>query len=590
MKTREGNKDRESKEPTVFKSWFGEMLPIPKKKYGKKRLGVNQGQGPSAQKKMIEFKPLRRNRKKRVSRTKKFLNITPKKLKSPQSPTSDSDATVYDEEMFASSIEECSDADIIGWQRSRCSPRYRSHRALNSRSPAILDKKVSRSLSLKPLRLISSKNYLRQKFSEPLESDISQFESDSPSDTIYSATPPNGQRSLTAVSRDRQGQVNIIDQTEKKLLNPWQEEGVSIRKDGRACIPTESFAHKGTRVELFGMGSVDSGLSHVNTSPDKMSNGLRDTAFHAVTLRAPWATSLIFGGKRVENRNYPINLWTGQTVWRNVWLAIHVSSSVSSEDTKSVVSISEAIWPGIESHDIKRLCKHIIGICHISRVTQDYNEAIDHQNQHQTGSEGWVLDESRFYWLVEKVIPINDMLGPLPGKRRVWKITEKPVIEALTKAVRRFELNPSHTPTTTTPTSAPIEHKDGREGEEGKKGKRNISGGEEKGRKRSSSKKRKRIKGSEFTREDISLTFHIMNQTGNGRISVRDIIQSAKTIDKDINVDYASEMIKYASSFSKRSTNPQAHSTGSSSFVSMSSFMALAEDVGLCPAASIDSD
>eukprot|EP00954_Amorphochlora_amoebiformis_P017532 1319689-Amorphochlora_amoeboformis.AAC.1 len=89
------------------------------------------------------------------------------------------------------------------------------------------------------------------------------------------------------------------------------------------------------------------------------------------------------------------------------------------------------------------------------------------------------------------------MLGPLPGKRRVWKITEKPVIEALTKAVRRFELNPSHTPTTTTPTSAPIEHKDGREGEEGKKGKRNISGGEEKGRKRSSSKKRKRIKGWE---------------------------------------------------------------------------------------------
>ena len=81
----------------------------------------------------------------------------------------------------------------------------------------------------------------------------------------------------------------------------------------------------------------------------------------------------------------------------------------------------------------------------------------------------------------------------------------------------------------------------------------------------------------EWTAEDCQLAFHIINETGSGSLSRRDLVNSAKKINMDLTEDEADQLIDYANTL-----NPN-KSKARSGVVSMEAFMAVSVATKLCP-------
>mmetsp|Transcript_33355 Transcript_33355/g.64999 ORF Transcript_33355/g.64999 Transcript_33355/m.64999 type:complete len:171 (-) Transcript_33355:205-717(-) len=92
----------------------------------------------------------------------------------------------------------------------------------------------------------------------------------------------------------------------------------------------------------------------------------------------------------------------------------------------------------------------------------------------------------------------------------------------------------------------------------------------------SKSKRPKKPVAPQFSREDTSLGFHIINQAGNGRISKIDLVESAKQVNMVLTIETAESMIKYACS--KGGQN-----SASKEFVNMETFMLIAQELNVCP-------
>mmetsp|Transcript_25555 Transcript_25555/g.45395 ORF Transcript_25555/g.45395 Transcript_25555/m.45395 type:complete len:336 (+) Transcript_25555:21-1028(+) len=327
---------------------------------------------------------------------------------------------------------------------------------------------------------------------------------------------------------------------------------------------------------------------------------------HAITLRNQWAQSIIHGPKRVENRNYPINIWSGGNKFSDVWLAIHVSSALKSEDKIALRDIQQKQWPAIKNTDLQKDLRRIIGLMHVSKVTKDYQEAVDHQ---APGHRDWVMSRSRYYWLIDKVIPLEKPTKETRGFQKCWKIKDKEILEYLQNVMNDSKLQKQeakaheNSAATTGKENQPqkqtgnAEEKDNENdndnddddnSKQSKNKRKSLARGDSPKRKKQHKNKKKskssasQASGSgstsyEWTAEDCQLAFHIINETGSGSLSRRDLVNSAKKTNVDLTEDEADRLIDYANTL-----NPN-KSKARSGVVSMEGFMAVSVATKLCP-------
>eukprot|EP00471_Norrisiella_sphaerica_P007361 CAMPEP_0184482394 /NCGR_PEP_ID=MMETSP0113_2-20130426/3952_1 /TAXON_ID=91329 /ORGANISM="Norrisiella sphaerica, Strain BC52" /LENGTH=324 /DNA_ID=CAMNT_0026862093 /DNA_START=37 /DNA_END=1011 /DNA_ORIENTATION=- len=314
-------------------------------------------------------------------------------------------------------------------------------------------------------------------------------------------------------------------------------------------------------------------MSGVRDSKNHTKNhgGLRDTAFHAVTLRAPWAMAIIYGPKRVENRRYPIKLWTGKVQFRDVWLAVHVSSSFSARDKETTNRIGSDLWSGIHEYDHQAIVGRIVGVIHVSKVSGDFNEAL----QHQGPDQAWLDSGSRYYWLIDKVQALTPT-EPIAGRQRVWKVMDERIVSVLQEHVKCLDGEPTSKNTSAHVARKGRENKQREEAEEGST--------DERTKKKKCGKASKKRSEALFSREDVSLAFHILNQTGSGRLNTRDIVECSKNYGMDISEAQASLMIQYANKKLKvEESGELACDSRDVGWMTMDAYMKVAEEQNICP-------
>mmetsp|Transcript_5104 Transcript_5104/g.8330 ORF Transcript_5104/g.8330 Transcript_5104/m.8330 type:complete len:351 (-) Transcript_5104:162-1214(-) len=340
------------------------------------------------------------------------------------------------------------------------------------------------------------------------------------------------------------------------------------------------------------MAARPSSLPSSRAPQDEKFIGFKDTAFHAITLRAPWAVSLVHGPKRVENREYFISLWTGKAAFRDVWLAVHVSASLNAEETAIQENISESLWPGIEHQNLKDPLRHIIGIAHVKKVTKDYNEAVEHQGLR---GKDWVDESSRYYWLIDKVVPLAEPIGPVQGRRKVWTVKDELIVKKLQSALfQHLNTAPPQSSKQTVgqnaaATSEAAQEKGGTEkGGTGAAGTNAVTLSTDESRSSANmtttkrKKKKKRKLTYSYPRSDILLSFHILNQSGSGRVHAAEIVRVAKQHDVDISHDEANKMVQYAKRRLEKKRRSTPSSVAGAEYVTMDAYMTICEEAKLC--------
>ena len=289
------------------------------------------------------------------------------------------------------------------------------------------------------------------------------------------------------------------------------------------------------------------------------------TMLHAITVRQPWAHCLVRGPKRVENRKYPMNLWSREMSFGNLWLAVHVSSTFGKGEKEASFRVRSQTWPGLASSDeLKAECRRIIGLVHVRRVTRDYQEAVEHMS----GSSDWVEADSPFYWLIDKVIPVDGVQDTLRGQMRVWTVKDPPLKNKLLTLIESAGAKGSQAGSGT---------KNGTK----KRAKKRKADGESKEKTSEPTNRRSKKRGKkvdkrkpeeyEFSEAMVRTAFHVINETGNERINVLDILSCAKRHNVEVTEADAEAMVRVA--------------TGGEGtpVVSMPAFLKVAKKIGLCP-------
>lgn len=129
--------------------------------------------------------------------------------------------------------------------------------------------------------------------------------------------------------------------------------------------------------------------------------------YPVITIRQPWAALIVNGYKNVENRN-----WRLPDKYINTTVLIHSSTRPEFLLDKANAELNKRGFNGCMScHGYTALTRHIIGA-----VKFKYCECSEH---YSSPISNWCDTTSKFWWVVEKTIPIFPMAAK--GKLSFWQ-------------------------------------------------------------------------------------------------------------------------------------------------------------------------
>ncbi|CAG8707792.1 11639_t:CDS:1 [Ambispora leptoticha] len=135
----------------------------------------------------------------------------------------------------------------------------------------------------------------------------------------------------------------------------------------------------------------------------------------ALTVLEPYATSIIYGNKRIEMRSYQLEIPNGE----GIWLAIHAGGSTRLLDPEICATIRFTRWSELPSEDhLRENCGKILGLakfiaCLKAEEIPDDEVWKDH------------FDENKqlYCWLISEVKPLSIPIN-CRGNQRVWRLNQ----------------------------------------------------------------------------------------------------------------------------------------------------------------------
>jgi hypothetical protein len=136
-----------------------------------------------------------------------------------------------------------------------------------------------------------------------------------------------------------------------------------------------------------------------------------------LTLRQPWASSIMYGGKSIENRS-----WTPSKQMleaSNGWFAVHAGATYESPSKYYTKEQMQGLWSFLDGSTKSDFpLSQILGLAHVSEV-KSYQEMKD---------APWALDSGgkrgSHCWIIDKVIPAQrgqERLLATKGALGLWK-------------------------------------------------------------------------------------------------------------------------------------------------------------------------
>lgn len=119
----------------------------------------------------------------------------------------------------------------------------------------------------------------------------------------------------------------------------------------------------------------------------------------ALTIQQPFASAIIFGPKRVENRP-----WRAKLPPDGEWIAVHSALGLFPKLDRRWF---QGLWPTPE-HALE--CGVILGLMHVTHITDTVDE-----------TDPWAFGP--WVWHIDQVIALEDFI-PCRGNRMLWKVPE----------------------------------------------------------------------------------------------------------------------------------------------------------------------
>ena len=136
-----------------------------------------------------------------------------------------------------------------------------------------------------------------------------------------------------------------------------------------------------------------------------------------LTLRQPWASSIMYGGKTIENRS-----WKSEPLMQHGssgWFAVHAGATYESPTKYYTKQNMQDLWPYLDGSTKKDFpLSQILGLAHVSEF-KSYESA---------KNMPWALDSKgkrgSHCWIIDRVIPVKhgtEQLFGSKGALGLWK-------------------------------------------------------------------------------------------------------------------------------------------------------------------------
>ncbi|RIB08409.1 hypothetical protein C2G38_2045194 [Gigaspora rosea] len=156
--------------------------------------------------------------------------------------------------------------------------------------------------------------------------------------------------------------------------------------------------------------------------------------FHALTVMEPFATCIIHGPKRLENRTYPLDISSliaksGANVPnKGVWIAIHVSSSKRNlnKNDPTCLIIKLQCWEQLPSADElkqKNNFGKIIGVARFIVCLKADDVPDDNVWKGDDGGSG-SGKKQRYCWIIDEVKALEKPVE-CKGNTGIWQVDDQ---------------------------------------------------------------------------------------------------------------------------------------------------------------------
>ena len=183
-----------------------------------------------------------------------------------------------------------------------------------------------------------------------------------------------------------------------------------------------------------------------NSFASSSSSSLKTPTLYALTIQEPFATCIIHGPKRLENRTYRLDIQqlisTANSRTRDgIWIAIHVSQSkrnIGPKDPTCAI-IKYQCWSDLPSVEVlKRNCGKIIGLakffaCLEAKDVPDDNVWKSMENDVDTKNSDGKNKSKHYCWMIDDVKVLDNPIE-CKGALGIWKVNEpiaKQVLESV---------------------------------------------------------------------------------------------------------------------------------------------------------------
>jgi hypothetical protein len=176
-----------------------------------------------------------------------------------------------------------------------------------------------------------------------------------------------------------------------------------------------------------------------NSFASSSSSTLKNPTLYALTIKEPFATCIIHGPKRLENRTYRLDIQqlistANSKTNDGIWIAIHVSQSKRNFGPKdpTCAIIKYQCWSDLPSIEVlKRNCGKIIGLakffaCLEAKDVPDDNvwKSMEDDDTKNSGDANKANKSKHYCWMINDVKVLNNPIE-CKGSPGIWKVDER---------------------------------------------------------------------------------------------------------------------------------------------------------------------
>ncbi|RUS32535.1 hypothetical protein BC938DRAFT_475150 [Jimgerdemannia flammicorona] len=157
-------------------------------------------------------------------------------------------------------------------------------------------------------------------------------------------------------------------------------------------------------------------ISNMTTQDMQAADGDEAEALHAITVQEPFASAIIHGSKRLENRKFRLAI---QDQKRGRWVAIHAGKSdrCFKDGTYNVVRLQ--CWPEAPPESTLRTTGgKILGLAHFSACVP-LTEIPDTNVWKSTET----CSQKMYGWIIDRVVPLERPVEH-SGQLGLWRVKE----------------------------------------------------------------------------------------------------------------------------------------------------------------------